>query len=81
MLRGGSNGSSLGVSQSPLFTLVGGRAAHDDKLVVAGEWKEFVLYGNGCKYEEHCARCPATARAMEMVPAAMAPMAPFLRSS
>ena len=53
------------------FTPVGGRAAHDSSLVAAGEWREFPLYGNGRKYEENCARCPATAATMELVAPAM----------
>ena len=53
------------------FTPVGGRAAHDHTLVVAGEWKEFALYGNGRKYEDNCIRCPATAAVMEQIAPAM----------
>ena len=40
--RNGSSGQP-----NDVFTPVGGRAAHDHTLVVAGEWKEFPLFGNG----------------------------------
>ena len=53
------------------FTPVGGRAAHDHTLVVAGEWKEFPLFGNGRCYEENCARCPVTTQTMRHATAAI----------
>jgi len=49
---------------------VGGRAHHDRTLVSTGEWREFPLFGNGRKHEANCARCPATARALERIEAA-----------